>query len=241
MGRSIENGRYTKCYDKILTKKFLTREYKQKGAYKLAKELGMHVRTVYNYLDHYNIPRDRESNNQVKKNQIFGLLKLKEAVGKLKNGTITWRCQCSCGNTTIVPSSRIKAGKVKSCGCLSRTKGCSRWNWKGYCGISGARFSEIRLRANKKQLQFNLTPKFLWELFINKQNKKCAITGEEIDLATDGSLDRIDSSKGYVKNNVWWVKKDINKMKLDFPLQTFIKLCEEVVKNKENIRYGRGA
>jgi hypothetical protein len=76
---------------------------------------------------------------------------------------------------------------------------------------------------------------FLWKLYTETQNKKCAITGEEIDLDKDGSLDRIDSSKGYVKNNVWWVKKDINKMKLDFPLHIFIKLCEKVVANKEKI------
>jgi len=39
--------------------------------------------------------------------------------------------------------------------------------------------------------------------------------------------------------NTPWVKKDINKMKLDFPLNLFIELCEKVVANKENIRNGR--
>lgn len=138
----------------------------------------------------------------------------------------------------MVPSSRIKIGRVKSCGCLNKISGSKRWNWKGYCGISGGRFGEIRLRAKKKKWDFDLTPKFLWELF-EQQSKRCAITNEIIDLNIDGSLDRIDSSKGYVKNNVWWVKKDINKMKLDFPLNSFIELCEKVVANKENIRNGR--
>lgn len=40
-------------------------------------------------------------------------------------------------------------------------------------------------------------------------------------------------------DNVWWVHKDINKMKLDFSLQDFINLCNLVVTNKENIRYGQ--
>jgi hypothetical protein len=30
-----------------------------------------------------------------------------------------------------------------------------------------------------------------------------------------------------------------NKMKLDFSLSEFISLCEQVSKNKENIKYGR--
>jgi hypothetical protein len=235
MGRSIKNGRYTKCYSKKLTKKFLEKQYPKYGAYKIAKDLDINVKTIYNYLEYYDIPRDREKNNQVKEGDVFGYLTLIKPVGKLKNGTITWKCMCGCGKDTIVPSSRIKSGKVKSCGCLLKMAGPKRWNWKGYCGISGSRFTEIRWRANKKGLDFNLTPEFLWKLYTETQNKKCAITGEEIDLDKDGSLDRIDSSKGYVKNNVWWVKKDINKMKLDFPLHIFIKLCEKVVANKEKI------
>ena len=30
-------------------------------------------------------------------------------------------------------------------------------------------------------------------------------------------------------------QKDINQMKLDFPLYTFIEICKKVVANKENI------
>lgn len=45
------------------------------------------------------------------------------------------------------------------------------------------------------------------------------------------SLDRIDSSKGYVEGNVHWVHKDINIMKWDFPLETFIKMCKFVAEN----------
>jgi hypothetical protein len=79
---------------------------------------------------------------------------------------------------------------------------------------------------------------FLWELFI-KQDKKCAITGTEIDLTIDGSVDIIDSSRGYTKGNVWWVAKDINKLKLDFTLDRFIELCEMVANYKEKIKDGR--
>ena len=47
------------------------------------------------------------------------------------------------------------------------------------------------------------------------------------------SLDRIDSTKGYSKDNIQWVHKDINCMKMDFSQQYFIDLCVKVAKNVE--------
>ena len=34
-----------------------------------------------------------------------------------KNGYIRWNCICECGNTTIVRSSYLSNGHIKSCGC----------------------------------------------------------------------------------------------------------------------------
>lgn len=48
------------------------------------------------------------------------------------------------------------------------------------------------------------------------------------DLQT-ASLDRINSNLGYEPNNVQWVHKDINKMKLDYNQQYFINMCTYVV------------
>jgi hypothetical protein len=71
-------------------------------------------------------------------------------------------------------------------------------------------------------------------LFI-RQNKKCALSGIDISIEFDGSgtasLDRIDSLKHYTIDNVQWVHKDINKMKMDFPQESFIKMCKLVSDN----------
>lgn len=41
-----------------------------------------------------------------------------------KCGTYMWKCLCSCGNYTAVPSGSLTSGKTKSCGCLKlETKG----------------------------------------------------------------------------------------------------------------------
>ena len=79
----------------------------------------------------------------------------------------------------------------------------------------------------------------MWELFL-KQDRKCAVSN--IDLVftpyrnshkfrnlTTASLDRIDSSKGYIVGNVRWVHKDINKMINNYGDTKFIEYCTRCV------------
>ena len=37
-----------------------------------------------------------------------------------------WQCQCECGNTTNVPTTALKSGNTRSCGCLSREVAAER-------------------------------------------------------------------------------------------------------------------
>ena len=74
----------------------------------------------------------------------------------------------------------------------------------------------------------------MWDLFV-LQNKKCALTGVDLvlpkrhgDTNGNASLDRIDSSKGYIENNLQWLHKDINNIKLNFDEDYFIKMCSMV-------------
>lgn len=47
--------------------------------------------------------------------QKFNLLTVK---GMAQRNPIYWECVCDCGNTTLVRTSNLTGGKVKSCGCL---------------------------------------------------------------------------------------------------------------------------
>lgn len=47
----------------------------------------------------------------------FDLTVIKESEISLKQGRRYWDCQCVCGNKTIVKTSDLTTGKVKSCGC----------------------------------------------------------------------------------------------------------------------------
>ena len=89
-------------------------------------------------------------------------------------------------------------------------------------------------------MEFSITVKYAWELYL-KQHKKCALTGQNIYFAprrksnptrtaSNASLDRIDSTKGYISGNVQWVLKKINMMKQGNTQQEFISLCKLVAK-----------
>jgi len=55
-------------------------------------------------------------------------------------------------------------------------------------------------------------------------------------ISGNASLDRIDSSIGYVNDNVQWVHKDINMMKRIYTQEYFIYLCKLVSENNNIVR-----
>jgi hypothetical protein len=102
--------------------------------------------------------------------------------------------------------------------------------------LQGNFIGVIRYNAKKRGLEFNLTPKYMYDLFTS-QNNKCALSGLELsfgnkrkNIEQTASLDRIDSDKGYVVGNVQWVHKVINFMKGKQEQESFIKLCKLISK-----------
>lgn len=47
------------------------------------------------------------------------------------------------------------------------------------------------------------------------------------------SLDRIDSTKGYIEGNVQWVHKSVNIMKSTLTQEQFINFCKLVAENNK--------
>jgi len=87
--------------------------------------------------------------------------------------------------------------------------------------------SQIKQRAKKKGLEFDLTKVYLKGLF-EDQGERCVYTGFELEIITNktrnkinpfnqASLDRINSSKGYVKGNVQFISKPMNFFKGKLP------------------------
>ena len=88
--------------------------------------------------------------------------------------------------------------------------------------------------ARQRELPLTITIEEAWTQFL-AQDRRCALTGVRLtfgdgvrDPARTASLDRIDSSKGYVLGNFQWVSKPINRMKWDLRGDDFVSLCRAV-------------
>lgn len=106
------------------------------------------------------------------------------------------------------------------------------------------RLSEIKrtitLRSKKKYgIITDIDLEYLYELY-NNQNGKCAYSGITMtasDIVGNGrsstsiSIDRIDSNKGYVKENVVLVCWKVNAAKSDLTMVEFIEMCKAVCEN----------
>ena len=80
--------------------------------------------------------------------------------------------------------------------------------------------------------RWELTIEDIWNIY-EKQEGVCALSGVPIGWAEKGltataSIDRIDSSEGYILENVQLVHKDINFMKQQFDQEYFVNMCKAV-------------
>lgn len=152
-----------------------------------------------------------------------------------KNKNVCWICRCDCGNVKSVFGCHLTRNKTVCCRKCSEHKNKERINTRIW--------SRIKYSAKKRNLEFNLgetseAKKYLYDLFL-EQEGKCALSGVPIYFAntieddkhgvTTASLDRIDSGKGYIRDNIQWVHKDVNLMKLDHPVDEFLNWCNLVV------------
>lgn len=177
--------------------------------------------------------------------QKFGLLIVESFAGLTPCGHKTYNCVCDCGNSVVRTGTSIRRSENSSCGCFFK-KGTAHHQWTGVGEISsGFWYDHIVKSANGSKLGNKIRkPKDLtisiseaWDIFL-KQNKKCALSGIELtfpvtykDKSWTASLDRIDSSKGYILGNVQWVHKDINIMKNKFSQEHFINMCKLITNN----------
>jgi len=189
-------------------------------------------------LKKYNIPR---KNPPTYKAPAIGtkfnkLEYLGESKGKY--GHPLWKMKCECNHIVYMSYYNVSIGKTKTCRyCVNKG---NRAKWSGYEEISGSFFSKINRNAKKRNLEFNITIKDIWDLYI-KQDRKCALTGQPIFFDRKSnpqiencSLDRIDSHKGYILDNIQLTTKKINMAKQNLNNEEFINLCRNVVNNIKN-------
>lgn len=112
-------------------------------------------------------------------------------------------------------------------------KGKSKENFLRIC------LANAKTRAKNKQIDYNISIEFLLEL-LSKQNNKCNISQQKLTfiigqgiINTNVSIDRIDSNKGYAKDNIQLICYIVNIMKNNMTMKEFIQWCN-FCKGKNN-------
>jgi hypothetical protein len=94
-------------------------------------------------------------------------------------------------------------------------------------------YNKFSKAANDRGIDWRLSVDEMYECF----NGYCNMTGWEISIKYSNqtaSLDRIDSSIGYVKGNIQWVHKMVNMCKQHNSQDKFIEMCVSVAKYNKN-------
>lgn len=190
-----------------------------KGAWRRASDEGRLVKDMGRVRGSHRWP-------QIEPGKRFFNLTVLSVAPPEQGSCVAWKCKCDCGNETIAMSSDLALGRKKSCGCRKLRHTNSHWKWSGFGEISLTFWSKILSRNGKNASDVGITIEQAWDLFL-KQERRCALSGVLIKFGigrsdeTTASLDRIDSNHGYLIDNVQWVHKWVNIMKLDHTKQEF--------------------
>jgi hypothetical protein len=85
--------------------------------------------------------------------------------------------------------------------------------------------------AKKRGIPYCLTYNQVYNKLV-ESNGKCALSGKDLTTVFNSpmiaSIDRIDSSKGYTKNNIQIVGAVVNKAKNTMSVAEFVDMCRSV-------------
>ena len=180
--------------------------------------------TVKRYLEKYEIQYKTDFDFSGQK---IGQLTV-QSRSYIKNTKQYWKCQCECGSEYHATSGVLLRSKTISC------KSCRGINRREDVVVKTTLWNHYINGAKLRKIEFSITREYAEALFL-AQHKKCALSGVDIDFSpsqgrkmrstTTASLDRIDSSKGYIEGNVQWVHKRVNKLKMNMPENELFQWC----------------
>ncbi len=114
-----------------------------------------------------------------------------------------WECECHCGNLTYVTTNALTTGNTKSCGCTSKARTHGFHNTRIY-----QTWADMKVRCDNPDNDAycwygakGITYQESWAKFENFYEDM------KENYTDDLTLDRIDPSKNYCKENCRWVTK----------------------------------
>ena len=169
---------------------------------------------------------------KIKEGQKFNKLTALKYIFKNKNYQQYWLFKCDCGKEKEMRICSIISGVTKSCGCF--TDGLIR---KTENSAFEKLYRDYSYGSQQRGLDFELDKEFFRNLTI----QKCTYCGREPynvrynQAKSEGYLysgiDRVDSSKGYLKDNVTSCCSICNRMKSNISSEDFINTIKLIFNN----------
>jgi hypothetical protein len=144
-----------------------------------------------------------------------------------------WECRCECGKIVVVRRDGLLRGNNRSCGCINEVVIRKKPGNLDHV-MSTKIYNNYKSRAKKMGVSFTLSKDEFFELLL-KNCYYCGAVPNNIatrkclnDKFKYGGVDRIDSSRGYDKDNVVPCCKYCNVAKMDFPVNEFFSMIKRV-------------
>lgn len=212
--------------------KFLQENYPTMGWEYCSKQLGRSKDSIYQKVSELSIEYlslakklDKEKKNIIE--DYNSGMKLKEIAKKYES-------------TDYSILSLLRRYNIQKTGHKNKHVRKESIHWNGFMDISGTYWGGLKKSAKERGFEFSINIKYAWDVFI-AQEEKCALSGVPIGFNKQSqlfkslqtaSLDRIDSSKGYIEGNIQWLHKTVNRMKWDLSEDDFIYFCRKITENK---------
>ena len=162
---------------------------------------------------------------------VYGDLRVLSLSHRSKTGIYYYHCRCVCGKTVTKNADKLKQQVALNCGCLSRN--ASEWARKPGRSVSSI-LQSYKRNAEKRDLPF-LLDRAQFEKLIDGDCYYCG-SHQTNSYKTSYSetkyngIDRLDSTKGYYKDNCVSCCRICNRAKSDMSLDEFIDWIRKITK-----------
>jgi hypothetical protein len=120
-------------------------------------------------------------------------------------GASKWQCICDCGQNTVTKTGRLNSGHTKSCGCLVTDVLLKRNTTHGLCNTKAyTSWRAMKERCTNAKYQYYARYGGRGISYDPAWNEFEAFFADMGSCSAGLSLDRIDSSAGYNKQNCRW-------------------------------------
>ena len=151
-------------------------------------------------------------------------------ISRVEGPRARWKCFCDCGGKTIAQGCNLKDGHTSSCVCFRKESSKRRSMLRPYEGLYNALVKRCAA-VGREVMSF--------EEFLTFTNKKeCSYCGEELKWTTHRTkhgkefvgrnLDRVNSEKGYTRENCVPCCPSCNRMKSDMKLSEFTERIKRI-------------